>query len=93
MEVKGGVFCAQSVRLPGTQHKGDGVGSTVPQHSVFYVVSAAAIAMQRHDKHTSSTRERLCFLHGPCREVILKTTGTTVQLRVQLWRQRRDHRS
>jgi hypothetical protein len=28
---------------------------------------------------------RGCFLRGPCRGVILKTAGATVQLRVQLW--------
>jgi hypothetical protein len=41
--------------------------------------------MQRRSKHVSSTIERLCFLRGPCRGVILKTTGATAELRVHLW--------
>jgi hypothetical protein len=42
---------------------------------VFSVVRAATVAMQRRYKHTSTTIEGLCFLHGPCQGVILKTTG------------------
>jgi hypothetical protein len=41
------------------------------------VVRAATVAMQRRGKHTSTTIERLCFLRGPCRGVILKTFGAT----------------
>jgi hypothetical protein len=33
----------------------------------------------------ASTIERLYFLRGPCRGVILNTTGAARQLRVQLW--------
>jgi hypothetical protein len=36
-------------------------------------------------KYASSIIERLCFLRGPCRKVILKIIGSTVQFRVQLW--------
>jgi hypothetical protein len=36
--------------------------------------------MQRRGKHTSTTKEGLCFLRGPYRGVILKTIGATVQL-------------
>jgi hypothetical protein len=30
-------------------------------------------------------QQRLCFLRGPCRGIILKTIGATRQLSVQLW--------
>jgi hypothetical protein len=36
-----------------------------------------AVDMQRRGKHTSTTIGGLCFLRGPCRGVILKTTGET----------------
>jgi hypothetical protein len=49
------------------------------------MVLAATVAIQRRDKHTSSTIERLCFLRDPCRGIILKTVGARVELRVQLW--------
>jgi hypothetical protein len=48
------------------------------------VVRAATVVVQRHGKQDSSTIERLCFLRGPCRGVILKTIDSTVQLSVQL---------
>jgi hypothetical protein len=48
------------------------------------VVRAATIAIQWCGKHATAT-ERLRFLRGPCQGVILKTIGSTRQLRVQLW--------
>jgi hypothetical protein len=33
----------------------------------------------------STAQQRLCFLRGPCRGVILKTIGVTRQTRIQLW--------
>jgi hypothetical protein len=46
---------------------------------VFYVVRAATVAIQWCGKHTSTTLEGLCLLRGPCRGVILKTTGAAVE--------------
>jgi hypothetical protein len=42
------------------------------------VVRATTVVMQWSGKHASSTIERLCFLRGPCRRVILETIGATV---------------
>jgi hypothetical protein len=44
---------------------------------VFPAVRATTIATQRHGKHAPATIEELCFLHGPCKGVILWTTGAT----------------
>jgi hypothetical protein len=41
------------------------------------MVCVATNAMQRSGKHASTTTEGLCFLRGPCRGVVLKTTGAT----------------
>jgi hypothetical protein len=41
--------------------------------------NTTSIARQRISNHTSSTIERLCFLRGACRGVILKTIGATRQ--------------
>jgi hypothetical protein len=35
-------------------------------------------ATQRRGKYTYTTIEGMCFLRGPCRAVILKTTGAAV---------------
>jgi hypothetical protein len=48
------------------------------------VVRPKTIAIQWCGKHTSTTTEGLRFLLGPCRGVILKKIGATVQLRVQV---------
>jgi hypothetical protein len=45
--------------------------------AVFSVVCTAIIATQQHGKHASATIEELCFLHGPCHGIILKTVGVT----------------
>jgi hypothetical protein len=38
-----------------------------------------SVAMQRRCKHDSSTIERLCFLRGPCKIVIKKSSVVAVQ--------------
>jgi hypothetical protein len=48
------------------------------------MVRAANVAMQRLDKHASTTIEGLCFLRDLCRGVILKTTGAAVWTRVRI---------
>jgi hypothetical protein len=53
--------------------------------TVFNVVCAATVTVQGRGKHAPTIVEGLCFLRGPARGVILKTTGATVHLRVQLW--------
>jgi hypothetical protein len=60
-------------------------GSKQYKSGVFFVNRVGTVAMQRRGKHASSTIERLCFLRGPCRGVILKTIGAAVQRKVQLW--------
>jgi hypothetical protein len=38
-----------------------------------------SVAMQRRCKHAFPTIERLCFLRGPCKEVIKKSSVEAVQ--------------
>jgi hypothetical protein len=54
------------------------------KNNIFYVAHARNVAVQQHGKHASTT-VGLCSLRGLCQGVILKTNGSTVQLRVQLW--------
>jgi hypothetical protein len=58
--------------------------NTLPRQQILSNNRVTSVAMQGRGKHASSTIE-LCFLRGPCRGIILKTVGATVQLRVQLW--------
>jgi hypothetical protein len=44
---------------------------------VFSVVCAMIVTTEWHGKHASTTIEELCFLHGPCQGVILKTVQAT----------------
>jgi hypothetical protein len=67
---------AETRRTRQYSYNGDG--------SVFYEVRTAIVAMQRHNKHFSTTIEELCFVCGPCGGVILNTIGATVQLNVSL---------
>jgi hypothetical protein len=60
--------------------------------TMFSVVCAATVAMQRRSKHTSTTIEGLCFLRCPCQGVTLKTTGAVVKLTtVQVTKQPFQH--
>jgi hypothetical protein len=45
--------------------------------TVFSVVRAATVAIERLRKHVCTTIEGLCVLRGPCRGVILKTSEAT----------------
>jgi glucose-6-phosphate dehydrogenase assembly protein OpcA len=55
---------------------------------VLSVARAATVAVQRLGKHASKTIEELCFLRGPCREVISKMIFITESVDAQAVKRR-----